>query len=456
MDFANKRVLVIGLGKSGQAASLKLKSLGASVLAADTSQTEEMRALADELRAKDIGVVLGKQEKSLLGGVDMLVVSPGVPSRVEVIEEAKARALPVLSEIELAFQLTKKPVIAITGTNGKTTTTTVIGKVFELAGKLAAVAGNIGTPLVLAVDNPDIETLIVEVSSFQLDAIADFRPRVAVLLNITEDHLDWHPDFNDYVRAKARLFINQKESDFAVLNLDDSAVSSLASNIKAQVIGTSKNRELSEGVFIKDGRIVAKIRGAAIDICATSELKLLGSHNLDNVMAVVAACLVSDIDAKSIKETLTSFSGLSHRLEYVASPDQVSYYDDSKATNVDATIKALTAFDGPVILLVGGRNKGNSFEPLAQSIDQRVKAIVGFGEAGREILDAMPSGIPQEYAKTVREAVLQASRLAEPGEVVLFSPACASFDEFQSYAQRGDVFKKAVLELGEANGEKKD
>lgn len=470
MEFSNKNILVIGLGRSGKAASLKLKSLGAAVRASDSSASDAMKQVAAELEKNGINVLLGKQEESLLNGINLVVVSPGVPSRVAVLEAARRRDIPIWSEIELAYRLTDKPIVAISGTNGKTTTTTLIGKVFEAAGKKSAVAGNIGRPLVATVDDEDIKTLIVEVSSFQLDAISDFRPKVSVLLNITEDHLDWHPDFEDYVRAKNRLFMNQAGDDVAILNMDDEVARSLAPQIRAKVVGTSKRQELHPGIFLRDGRIIADIDGE-VDVCGIDERKIHGDHNLDNIMAVIGASLVFGIEPRIIKEVIAGFSGLSHRTEFIASVDGVDYYNDSKATNVDATVKALTAFSKPIVLLVGGRNKGNSFAALAQyvngdikegiekdreeDINVRVTAIVGFGEAGREILSAMPAGTRQEYAETVDDAVELAAKLAQAGHIVLFSPACASFDAFTGYSQRGEVFRKAVLALGEKHGESK-
>lgn len=450
MELSNKRVLVIGLGRSGRAASLKLKSLGAGVLASDVSESDDMKKLAGELQTSGIQVKLGKQEEGLLDGIDLVIVSPGVPSRLPIIEAARRSGLPVWSEIELAYRLTGTPIIAITGTNGKTTTTTLIGKVFEAAGRRAVVAGNIGRPLVSAIDDVDIEALIVEVSSFQLDTIVDFRPKVSVLLNITEDHLDWHPDFDDYVRAKNRLFENQSGDDFAILNVDDEVVRSLIPGVRAKIIETSK-QGTGKGIFVRDGHIVAKFH-EAIDVCGVDELKIIGNHNLDNVMVVIGSCLAFGIDIDVIRKVITSFPGLSHRIEHVASINGVDYYNDSKATNIDATAKAVTAFDRPIILLVGGRNKGNSFLPLAQSINKQVKAVVGFGESGHEILDVVPADIRREYAEGVDDAVILASQLAQPGSVVLFSPSCASFDAFSGYAHRGDVFKKSVLALGEKNG----
>ncbi|HZD59755.1 MAG TPA: UDP-N-acetylmuramoyl-L-alanine--D-glutamate ligase [Anaerolineae bacterium] len=454
MNLANKNVLVIGLGRSGRAASIKLQSLGARVLASETAKSDAMVQLAGELGAKGIDVKLGQQDVGLINGVDLVVISPGVPSRVPVVEAARAANVPVWSEIELAYHLIDKPVIAITGTNGKTTTTTLIGEAFKAAGRQAVVVGNIGTPLISAVDNKGIDAFIVEVSSFQLDTIVEFRPKISVLLNITEDHLDWHPDFEDYIRAKKRLFLNQSHDDIAVLNVDDDVVRSLLPDIKANIIRTSK-RELENGIFANNGCIIARLPGD-VDICGVDELKIRGNHNVDNVMAVTGACLAAGIDPTAIKKAITEFSGLNHRIEYIASIDGVSYYNDSKATNVDATAKALTAFSEPVILLVGGRNKGNDFAPLAQKVNEQVKAVIGFGEAGREILDAMPPDTLQEYAETVTDAVALAGKHAKPGYIVLFSPSCASFDAFNSYAQRGEVFRKAVLGLGETNGEGKN
>jgi len=456
VEFVEKNILVIGLGRSGKAASLKLKALGATVLASDTSEKDEIKQVAAELEKSGITVRLGKQEESLLDEINLIVVSPGVPSRVPVLEAARRRGIPIWSEIELAYRLTGKPIVAITGTNGKTTTTTLTGKVFEAAGKKPAVAGNIGVPLVTAVDDADVETLVVEVSSFQLDTIVDFRPKVSVLLNITEDHLDWHPDFEDYVRAKNRLFANQTDDDVAILNMDDEVVRSLAPRIKAKVVGTSKKQELHPGVFIRNGRVIADI-GGEVDICGVDEVKIRGDHNLDNIMAVAGISLVFGIEPTVIKEVVAGFTGLSHRTEFIASVDGVEYYNDSKATNVDATVKALTAFNKPIVLLVGGRNKGNSFTALAQYIDinRQVRAVVGFGEAGHEILRALPVGTLQEYAGTVDDAVVRAARLAQPGDIVLFSPACASFDAFNGYAQRGEAFRQAVLALGEKHGESK-
>jgi UDP-N-acetylmuramoylalanine--D-glutamate ligase len=469
--LAGARVLVLGLGRSGRAASVELSKLGSRVVASDTSNGLGMASIADELRLAGTDVILGPQKESLLADKDLVIVSPGIPSESEVVTAARERDIPVWSEIELAYRLTNKQIIAVTGTNGKTTTTTLIGKIFDAAGKLSAAVGNIGTPLITAATDPSVETLIVEVSSFQLDTIDKFKPHIAVLLNITEDHLDWHPDFNDYVRSKKRIFMNQDENDYAVINIDDDIVRSIVPEIKAGIISTSKkgvtraNTNTNDGrgnadVFVKGnsifmrrhvGRSEELKRNEYLTVCGIDDLKIPGDHNLDNIMAAIGASNAAGIEIEAIRKAVIGFEGLSHRIEFVASVNRVDYYNDSKATNIDATVKAVNTFPEPVVLMVGGRNKGNSFKPLADCIRDGVKAVVGFGEAGCEILAEIPQGVIKEYAESVNEATAVAGKLAKPGYVVLFSPACASFDAFESYAERGNAFKSAVLSLGALN-----
>jgi UDP-N-acetylmuramoylalanine--D-glutamate ligase len=455
MELINKRVLVLGLGRSGIAAIAKLKSLRAEVVGSDSSQSEQMSAVAEELRREDVAVILGPQKEDLLIEIDLVIVSPGVPSNSPVIIAAREKSITVWSEIELAFRLTDKPIIAITGTNGKTTTTTLIGEIFLAAGRPAAVVGNIGVPLISAAEDKTIEYLIVEVSSFQLEAIERFKPHIAVMLNVTEDHLDWHPDFEDYVRSKERIFMNQTDEDHAIINADDAVVENIAKNVKAGIISTTKVDGKMAELFTKDGKIMARagLRGDSrtverlIEICRISDLQIPGLHNIDNVMAAAGVGLVVGIDEEVIADAIKGFKGLSHRIEFVKTLNGVDFYDDSKATNVDATVKAVNAFAGPLILMLGGRNKGNSFAPLASGIHAGVKGVVGFGESGQQIISDMPMDVIKEYSKSVEDATKIAERLAKPGYTVLFSPACASFDAFNGYAERGDVFKKAVLSL---------
>jgi UDP-N-acetylmuramoylalanine--D-glutamate ligase len=460
-DFNGVNVLVLGLGRSGRAASIALSNLGARVLASDSSATAEMQDIARVISESGINVMLGPQKGEMLENIELIIVSPGIPRSTSILSMAKSRGIPIWSEIELAFRLTRKKIIAITGTNGKTTTTTLIGKILETAGKKVAVVGNIGTPLIEAASDPSIETLVVEVSSFQLDTIDRFRPDIAVLLNITEDHLDWHPDFNDYVQSKKRIFENQSENDFAVINIDDKASSSLISEIAARKVETSKLKE-NAGVIFKNNQLMVSTdllnsgnsneenEGKEyVVVCSVDDIKIPGQHNIDNIMAAVGASAAAGVSLKSIRQAIKEFKGLSHRIEFVASVNDISFYDDSKATNVDAAVQAVKAFSQPLILMVGGRNKGNSFKPLANAIHDGVKAVVGFGEAGREILSELPSGVSKEYVEPMAEATAKAKDLAGPGDIVLLSPACASFDEFKSYAHRGDVFKQTVLSFRE-------
>jgi UDP-N-acetylmuramoylalanine--D-glutamate ligase len=455
MELKNKRVLVLGLGRSGRAVIAKLINLGTEVVGSDSSQSEQMSSVAEELRKEGVKVILGPQKEDLLTVIDLVIVSPGVPSNSPVVMAAREKGITVWSEIEFAFRLTDKPVVAITGTNGKTTTTTLIGEIFSAAGISAAVVGNIGVPLINAAEDEAVDYLIVEVSSFQLETIERFKPHIAVMLNVTEDHLDWHPDFDDYVRSKERIFMNQTEEDYAIINSDDAVVEKMAKKMKPLSVSTTKIDGKIADVFVMDGKIMARSslrRGVEngerlLDICRITDMQIPGLHNIDNVMAAAGVGLVAGIDAEIIGNTIKSFKGLSHRIELAGTVAGVDFYDDSKATNVDATVKAVNAFNGPLILMVGGRNKGNSFKPLADNIHAGVKGVVGFGESGQQIVSELPMDIIKEYAKTVEDATKIADRLAKPGYTVLFSPACASFDAFKGYAERGEVFKKAVLSL---------
>lgn len=447
-DFSGKSVLVIGMARSGVAAAEKLNELGASVLAIDSNTALE--ETSRELEKKGIKTHLGEHCFSDLDGIELLVVSPGVINTSSMLMEARRRHIPIWSEVELAYRLTTAPIIGVTGTNGKTTTTALLGRIFAEAGCPAVTTGNIGFPLVKAIDQAGTDTvLIAELSSFQLKNVVDFRPRVGILLNITEDHLDWHPDFDDYIQAKGRLFLNQTKDDWAVVNYDDEIVRGLLVGIKSRLVPFSKRVRVENGVYVKGEEIVAGLAGGK-GICRVDELKIKGEHNLDNAMAAVGAALALGLPIEAIGEALRRFEGLEHRLEYVATLDGVDYYNDSKATNPDATVKALTAFKSPIILLLGGRNKGNSFLPLSRAVKSGVKMVIVFGEAAEEIQRALVDrGVRVLSATTLSEAVKLARDCATFGDVVLLSPACASFDMFSNYEERGETFKGAVLGLGE-------
>jgi UDP-N-acetylmuramoylalanine--D-glutamate ligase len=440
-----QRILVLGLGKSGFAAAKKLAELGVKVLVTDKDRSEELKEKASLLERIGVEVKLGSQSVKDLNQCDLLIVSPGIPINHPLIKEAKSRLLPIWSELELASRLTDKSIIAVTGTNGKTTTVTMIGEILNQAGVKGAVAGNIGNPLIEFIGDKEVEVLITEVSSFQLETCHTFKPYISVMLNITPDHFDWHPNFEEYWRAKQKIYTNQDQLDFAVINHDDSLVSKGAKVIRAQKVPFSK-RELEYGICLSNNWVVARLPDE-IKIFHQGRLRLLGEHNLENSMAAAAVAVILKIDPEQIAKTIYNFKGLPHRLEFVAEIEGVKYYNDSKATNPDATLRALLSFDQPVILLLGGRNKGNTFTELAQHMAGKVAAVVLFGEAALEIKGELLTSVTSYVVETVEEAVEKANQVAKRGEVVLFSPACASFDAFKSYAERGSVFKQAVEKL---------
>jgi UDP-N-acetylmuramoylalanine--D-glutamate ligase len=450
VNWARRKVLVIGLGKSGEAAAEKLAELQAEVTACDHDAGDAVREKVSRLERIGVRVKLGPDFPKDLGDFDLLVISPGVPEELAVVENARKIGVPVWSEIELAFHLTGSPIIGITGTNGKTTTTRLIGEVFKRAGIPAVVAGNIGFPLVKSLEKAGRDSwLITELSSFQLQNIWRFSPRIGLLLNVTEDHMDRHTSFQQYAEAKTRLFSNQKREDFAVLNLDDRVVRELIPRVRARVIPFSALGPNSQpGIYVREGKIVSTLGKRQVVICGLAELKLRGIHNVENSLASVGVCLAAGIGPEVIAETLRSFEGLEHRCEYVTEIRGVAYYNDSKATNPDATIKALSAFEGPLILLLGGRNKGNSFVGLAEAVGGRTRAVVLFGESASEIKTLLKDKeIVVEEANTMEEVVAKAHGLSRPGDVVLLSPASASFDMFSDYEERGRAFKEAVKKL---------
>lgn len=452
MDARDKNFLILGLGTSGYAAARKLLSLGAIVSTADSSVEYEVMKRAVELEKAGATAVTWGLPADMLRNQDYLVVSPGVPVDEPVVKSARRRGVKVMSELELAFQLTDSPIVAVTGTNGKSTVVTMLGEIFTAAGIANLVAGNIGRPLVDAIDEAGPETvLIVEVSSFQLETVIDFRPRVAVLLNITEDHIDRHGNPKTYRDMKAKLFKRQQPSDFAVINLDDPEVAKVLDRIKSNLVPYSMKEQTERGVFVENGIIWAVMppEYKPETIGSISDVHFKGSHNLENALAAIAVGLVWGLPADAIMSAISNFKGLDHRIEFVAKKGGVSYYDDSKATNPDAVKRALGAFDEPVVLLAGGRNKNMDFAPLKSGIKEKVKAVVLFGESAIELSGMVKEAgpIPFQIAKTMEEAVKMAAGRAAPGDAVLLSPGCASFDMFSGYAERGRAFQDAVRAL---------
>jgi UDP-N-acetylmuramoylalanine--D-glutamate ligase len=447
MDLANKRVLVVGLGKSGVASALFLQAHGAKVTVSDSKPQDQLGEEIPVLLDHGIAVETGGHGERTFRGQDLIVVSPGVPVDSPPLVQARALGEPVIGEIELASQFLPKNLVAITGSNGKTTTTTLAGEIIAAGGFSAAVGGNIGTPAISLVEQATPETVVVlEVSSFQLETIQTFRPKVAVVLNITPDHLDRHRTFEAYTNAKARIFENQQAQDFAVLNADDAASAGLASRTQAQVFWISRKKEVKQGAYVRDGRIFFRDPKGQHEIMQTSEIPLKGSHNVENVLAAICVGAVMGCDAVSIAKAVLNFKAVEHRLEYVATIRGVEYYNDSKATNVDATIKALESFPANVHLILGGKDKDSDYTQLNDLLQQRVKRVYTIGAAAEKI-ESQIKGVEVDHSETLETALRRASAIAAAGDVVLLAPACASFDQFQNYEHRGRVFKEVVHTL---------
>lgn len=452
-DWRGKKVLVIGAGKSGLAASRYLAGKGAKVVLADQKEAPAFEQPVASLVPPGVELILGGYPPLEEGGFDLVVLSPGVPLSHPVVVRARTLGISVTGELELAFRRARAPVVAITGTNGKTTTTALTGQIFREAGIKTLVAGNIGRPLIAEVEGygPQ-DAIVLEVSSFQLETAETFRPRVAAVLNITPDHLDRHGTMEAYVAAKARIFARQREEDVTVLNYDDPLTRSLASSCPGRVVFFSRREKLAQGAFLRDGWITIEEAGKAHPLLPAGELPIPGLHNLENALAAAACAWWWGIPGEKIAEALRRFPGVPHRLEPVAEINGVVYVNDSKGTNPEASIKALEAFDRPIVLIAGGRNKGSDFTAFAQVVKKKARALVVLGECASQVAEAArAAGMREIYrAFDLREAVLTAHRLARPGDVVLLSPACASWDMFKNYEERGDRFKEIVRELAGA------
>ncbi|MGH7345467.1 MAG: UDP-N-acetylmuramoyl-L-alanine--D-glutamate ligase [Candidatus Rokuibacteriota bacterium] len=449
-SLAGRRVTVLGLAKSGVAAARLLRAAGADVVGADAKPVATLGPEVAALAELGVRLVTGPGDPTeAFAGTDLVVVSPGVPLDAPPLAAVRARQVPIIGELELGWRATEADTIAITGTNGKTTTTALTGAILALQPRPVLVAGNIGTPLAAhALTFPPDGLVVCEVSSFQLETTELFQPRVAVVLNVTPDHLDRHRTFAAYADAKARIFANQTSADCAVLNADDEATRALASRSRAPIVWFSRRRELSHGVFVRDGRIAAKLNGHVEEICPLSEIFLRGQHNVENVLAATACALWTGVSPASIRAAIGRFRGVAHRIEWVRDLAGVKYYNDSKGTNVDSTLRALESFAEPIVLIAGGKGKGQAWEPLAAAARGRVAHAVLIGEdapkIGATLTDA---GVAVTYSRSLQDAVDRARAFATPGGIVLLSPACASFDMFDNFEHRGDVFKKIVERL---------
>jgi len=450
MDLNGKRVLVVGLGKSGVASALFLKSRGARVTVSDSKPEAELRKEILLLLEHGITVETGGHGDRTFRGQDLIVVSPGVPFDAPQLNQARNLGEKVIGEIELAAQFLPGPIVAITGANGKTTTTSLAGEIVA-AGKFPVlVGGNIGTPAISFVDQAGPNTwIILEVSSFQLETIVEFRPRVAVILNITPDHLDRHKTFDNYVNAKARIFENQGADDFLVLNADDATAAGLADRTRSQLFRFSRKKEIDKGAFVRGAHIYFREGHSEREIMPLAEIPLKGAHNLENVLAGISVGMLVGCAPEQMRQAVHNFKAVEHRLEFVAKVTGVDYYNDSKATNVDATIKALESFPANIHLILGGKDKGSDYTVLNDLLRTRVKRVYTIGAAAAKIESQIQGAVEIERAETLENAVRRASESAIPGDVVLLAPACASFDQFQNYEHRGSVFKEAVRSLAE-------
>jgi UDP-N-acetylmuramoylalanine--D-glutamate ligase len=451
MNLAGKKVLIIGAARSGIACARFLAKRGAIVALNDRKPIEEWSPEAVALKAEGVGCLPGDVPMWLLDQVELVVMSPGVPSKVIPARYAERAGAEVIGEVELASRFLRGRIVAITGSNGKTTTTALIGEILKDAGLPTQVGGNIGTPLISMVENSrDDGWTVVEVSSFQLETIVDFHPTVALCLNVTPNHMDRYETLTDYAAAKHRIFRNQTPGDVAVLNADDEIVSSWAKGLRAHIVLFSVRRELDEGLFLKNGReIVSRTTDGERVLLMRAEMHLRGLHNVENVLAALAAGLACGASPDAMRETIRNFKPVEHRLEFVEEIDGVKFYNDSKATSVDATLKALEAFadeKGKVVLILGGLGKKAPYAPLAPLTKARVRKLILIGEDADTIERELKEAAPMERAADMSDAVSRAHEAAEPGDIVLLAPACASFDMFKSFEHRGQVFKEAVKE----------
>ena len=444
MELKGKKVLVIGLARTGRECARFLVEQGASVTVSDLRPEAELKDEVKSLAGLPIRYFFGAEERRWLEAIDCVIPSPGVAAENPLLSEAAASGIPVLSEIELAYRFFRAPLVAVTGTNGKSTTTTLIGEMVKAGGQKVFVGGNLGTPFIGAVSG-EWDWGVLEISSFQLEWIERFRPRIAALLNVTEDHLDRYTTFDDYRRAKERIFEAQSEGDFAVLNREDPRVWALKATVKARVISFGFT-EVSEGAYATANMIVWR-DGANEERFPLADVKIQGVHNVENMMAAVAAAKLAGVARQPIQQTLENFPGLEHRLEFVREKDGVSYYNDSKGTNVGAVVKSLAGFSAPVILIAGGVDKGGDYGPLEEEIKRKVRRLVLFGAAKNVIARALGPLTETVIVENLTAAVGDAAAAARAGDVVLLSPACSSFDQFRNYAERGRSFKNLVQAL---------
>lgn len=447
-----KRVTVAGLGMSGLSAAAFLREKGALVRITENNDNKEIRERIVSLNEKGIECEIGGHSEDFLNGTELLVVSPGLENSSLPIKWAENKNIPVMSEIELAYRFCKGPILAISGTNGKSTVTTIAGEMLKKAQKKVCVCGNIGLPFTSAVSTVDEDTIVVlEISSFQLERIQEFRPRVAVMLNITEDHLDRHKDFDEYANAKMRIFANQNKNDYALLNYEQARFRKLKGALSSGMLYFSKCSLPSgfEGAFMENNELVIRKDSRYVWIGNKDALSLTGEHNIENALAAGLSSFLFGVDAEIIKDVLYSFKGLSHRCETVDTIDGIRFVDDSKATNIDSARRAVQSSPKGIILIAGGRDKGGDYRILKKLFKEKVRMAILIGEAKEKIADALSDTVPVSFADSLGQAVKEAFEKSKRGNTVLLSPMCSSFDMFKDYKERGEEFRRAVKGLKE-------
>lgn len=448
MRLKGKKVLVVGLGRSGEAATRFFLDQGARVAVTDLKQEEELSRIVQEWKGLPIEWHLGNNDGDIFVRQDLICVSPGVSMEIPGLKRAHRKRIPILGEMGVAVLYLQSPFIAVTGTNGKSTTSTLIAELINASGQKAALAGNIGRPLLeVVMENKKYDYAVVEVSSFQMETVKKFHPKVAVLLNLTEDHLDRYATFRDYVHAKMRILKDQTYRDWVVFNQESQPMKSYLSRSKARHLPFSMHSILQDGLFVSSGRIVRRWKGEFEDY-PLEKVKLIGLHNVENMMASIGVARICEVPSKTIREVLERFEGLPHRMQLVRERNGVLYYNDSKGTNIDALAKSLSGFkDHQVILIAGGKHKGGSFVPLRSLIAQKVKSLLLIGDASRLMARQLKETASIAEVGTMENAVKKASEEAKPGDRVLLSPGCASFDQYKNFEERGKHFQEIVAQL---------